>query len=62
MNVMKTKIWQELKMGCPLRDGEVCKAKPDADLDFELCKYQKNCPFVYWFRIYESLIKYGRLV
>lgn len=57
---MDTKIWQELKKGCPLRDGEVCKATPDLDMEFEYCKYQKDCPFVYWLTEFKELFRSGR--
>ncbi len=58
---MKTQDWTRLKKGCPLHTEGYCIVTGDYNYVRE-CRFQKKCPFVYWFRITESLIKYGRLV
>ncbi len=61
---MNTKKWIELKAGCPAREEEtwhqgeksgkqyVCSAR-SKDEYIKMCKYQKDCPFLYWERVRE---------
>lgn len=52
---MDSKKWVKLKKNCPSRistlgDYYICGAKAIDEFpeDKQECKYQKNCPFLYW--------------
>jgi hypothetical protein len=55
--MMDTKVWQSLRNKCPARVYRYgkykCRAKSARQFEPEVCKYQMECPFVYWLEAFD---------